>query len=364
MRFGAIFLFIPLLLFGGNKEKVKEIDNKLNTAQKEHSALTQQTQSILKELQRIDREITKSKNKIIKLKAEGKKLEDEIKELSITTDEKQDQLSKKDTSIKGKMVMLYEDKVVNPAPMGITSTSDSMLDTEITDLYINEILKNDNDTRYELTNIIDTLCIQSEAAKLKFQELTKTRAKLETEYSKILKQRKNKSTILKKVKNQTAEKSRLIKELKTARANLEALIAKAASQKSKLQTFAGIIWPLKGKIVSKFGTVIDQQVGTQLLNKGIDIAAPYGTNVIASSDGKVVYEDAFLGYGKMILIDHENGFCTLYAHLSETLVTKGDKVTKSEVIGKVGSSGLIEDPTLHFEIRKSGEAVDPLKILP
>ena len=109
--------------------------------------------------------------------------------------------------------------------------------------------------------------------------------------------------------------------------------------------------------------MIDRELGTKLLNKGIDIQAPYGVNVVAVSNGKVVYEGPFLGYAEIVLLDHENGFCSLYCHLSEILVTEGDKIIKGDVIGRVGTGGLAEEPGLHFELRKNGAAVDPLKWL-
>lgn len=328
MRVSSIFFFIPILLLAGPKDKVKEIQKKLDNAEKEQSSLKQQAQSILRELQKVDYKITKSRDKIIRLKAEELKLETEINELAIATGKTQNQLFQRDTLIKEKLVMLYENKVITPEPdtfdinAGITLLLGSPSE-EATSFYINEILKKDTETQSKLSNLIDTLCIKSDVARAKFQGLAETRARLELEYANILQQRKNKSNILESVKNQADEKTQLIEELKSARANLESLIAKSSSkesQRSQYQKFTDIIWPIQGTIVSKFGTVIDPRVGTQLMNKGIDIAAPYGTNIVASGNGKVTYEGVFLGYGKMILVDHDNGFFVHYMHIYQKVL--------------------------------------------
>jgi septal ring factor EnvC (AmiA/AmiB activator) len=99
------------------------------------------------------------------------------------------------------------------------------------------------------------------------------------------------------------------------------------------------------------------------VNKGIDISAPVGEEIRSVFEGIVLFADWFRGYGKMAIIDHGQGFFSLYAHASELLVKAGDKVTPRQVIGKVGDSGSPEGPRLHFEIRQNGKPVDPLQWL-
>jgi murein DD-endopeptidase MepM/ murein hydrolase activator NlpD len=182
----------------------------------------------------------------------------------------------------------------------------------------------------------------------------------EKEKGNIKREKAKKRYLLKQVKSQLTERQKFIKELEKSRESLEGLIARMRSQKSK-KKFEGMIWPCGGIVVSKFGTVIDPEYGTKLINNGIDIKAPLETLVKVAMDGRVVYADRFYGYGKMILVDHNNSFYTLYAHLSKIGVTKGDYVKRGETIGSVGTTGTIEKPALHFELRINGKAVDPLK---
>lgn len=122
---------------------------------------------------------------------------------------------------------------------------------------------------------------------------------------------------------------------------------------------SGFVWPVQGKIISKFGTTSDG-----LRNDGINIAAPAGAPVIAAADGTVAYAGNQLrGFGNLVLIRHANGLITAYAHNQSLLVQKGDKVKRGATIARVGATGNVSKPQLHFEIRKGEEPVDPMKYL-
>lgn len=118
-------------------------------------------------------------------------------------------------------------------------------------------------------------------------------------------------------------------------------------------------WPVQGKVIGKFGGGSDG-----LKNDGINIAAPVGAPVNAAADGVVAYAGNQLrGFGNMILIRHADGYVTAYAHNQSLLVEKGAKVKRGQTIARVGSTGNVSSPQLHFEIRKGTEPVDPLLML-
>ncbi|MCZ6605763.1 MAG: M23 family metallopeptidase [Alphaproteobacteria bacterium] len=118
---------------------------------------------------------------------------------------------------------------------------------------------------------------------------------------------------------------------------------------------SGLIWPLEGRIISSFGPKRDGR-----RNDGINIAAPRGSPVRAAESGVVAYADSTIrGLGNLLLIKHQGGLITAYAHNEAQLVARGDVVAKGQVIARVGSTGGVASPQLHFEIRRSGNAVDP-----
>jgi len=119
------------------------------------------------------------------------------------------------------------------------------------------------------------------------------------------------------------------------------------------------IWPVKGTIISRFGEGSDDKA-----RKGISIAGTPGAPVLAAAGGKVAYAgDAVRGYGNMIIIKHNDEYLTAYAHNRVILVKEGDTVTKGQKVAELGSTDS-DRPKLHFELRRQGVPVDPLKYLP
>ena len=118
-------------------------------------------------------------------------------------------------------------------------------------------------------------------------------------------------------------------------------------------------WPLRGRVVSTFGA----KPGG-LHNDGINIAAERGAPVRAAGDGIVAYAGNELrGFGELVLIRHDDGWVTAYGHNEDLLVDRGETVERGQIIGRVGATGSVSSPQLHFEIRKGIEAVDPLEYL-
>jgi murein DD-endopeptidase MepM/ murein hydrolase activator NlpD len=122
---------------------------------------------------------------------------------------------------------------------------------------------------------------------------------------------------------------------------------------------SSFLWPVNGKVVSEFGTAEDG-----LHNDGINIAAPRGTPVRAAENGVVVYAGNELrGFGNLLLVRHADGFVSAYAHNESLLVERGATVERGQTIARVGSSGSVTSPQLHFELRRGTEAVDPREYL-
>lgn len=115
------------------------------------------------------------------------------------------------------------------------------------------------------------------------------------------------------------------------------------------------LWPASGAMLESFN---------EATNKGIDIAGKPGDPVIASAAGKVVYAGSGLrGYGKLVIIKHDDDYLSAYAHNQQLLVKEGDSVTKGQKVAELGSTDA-DRPKLHFEIRRKGRPVDPMQYLP
>jgi murein DD-endopeptidase MepM/ murein hydrolase activator NlpD len=133
-----------------------------------------------------------------------------------------------------------------------------------------------------------------------------------------------------------------------------------AWQKNKVPS----LWPVNGKILSRFGERQDPFNGEGEIHTGVDISASMGTPVHAAADGVVLHaEFAAGGYGKLVVIDHGNGMTTRYAHLSSFEVLPGQEIRRGEVLGHSGATGRVTSPHLHYEIRVGGAAVNPYSYL-
>lgn len=121
----------------------------------------------------------------------------------------------------------------------------------------------------------------------------------------------------------------------------------------------GFLWPVRGKIASSFGS---KPNGTR--NDGINIRAAEGAPVMAAENGIVVFAgEEIPGYGRMLLISHADGFMTAYAHNREILVGVGEQVERGQRIARVGRTGNVSSPQLHFELRDGKEPIDPVTLL-
>lgn len=122
----------------------------------------------------------------------------------------------------------------------------------------------------------------------------------------------------------------------------------------------GYIWPINGRVMSYFGSKKDF-----VANKGIDIEAEYGQTIVAARSGRVVFCDENVkGLGKVIIVDHGDGYSTLYANNSTSMVKCGDYVKQNQPIAQAGSTGRAKGPALHFQIRKGHKPQNPYYYLP
>src|SRR5262249_42700654 len=112
-----------------------------------------------------------------------------------------------------------------------------------------------------------------------------------------------------------------------------------------------------------FGVRHDPLIGIPAMHAGLDFRAPSGSPALATAPGTVVTAGWNGGYGRMVEIDHGNGFSTRYAHLSKIHVKVGQKVATGDTVGDVGSTGRSTGPHLHYEIRRNGDIVDPVGFL-
>jgi lipoprotein NlpD len=136
-----------------------------------------------------------------------------------------------------------------------------------------------------------------------------------------------------------------------------AAVAKSKGGKSAQRSRLGWRWPTKGQVVQEFAR-------GDPLRKGVKVGGRIGQPVLAAEAGKVVYAGSgLIGYGRLIIIKHNKNYLSAYGHNRKLLVREGDTVSRGQQVAEVGKNGSGR-AMLHFEIRRNGAPVDPLKLLP
>ena len=167
-----------------------------------------------------------------------------------------------------------------------------------------------------------------------------------------------------------------VKEVLRAQEDLSDLITTLVAQRIKLslelertkklafeKRKGSLLWPVDGAVVASFGRVVHPVYKTVTVNKGIDIDATKGTLVLSVAQGIVEYVGRMRGYGQFIILNHSGGYLTIYAHLDQVKVANGEQVLLGAIVGTVGETGSLTGPKLHFELRDTEGAIDPIKWL-
>ncbi|HEU4403594.1 MAG TPA: peptidoglycan DD-metalloendopeptidase family protein, partial [Candidatus Polarisedimenticolia bacterium] len=179
--------------------------------------------------------------------------------------------------------------------------------------------------------------------------------------------RVRKEAVLSGLKREQLSQKRALSELQDLEQEIRELISRLAApggaRPAPSLRFAGqrglLSWPARGRLAVPFGNVRHPRFNTIVPHPGIDIEAAPGQAVRAVFDGRVIFSDWFKGYGQMLVLDHRDGYLSIYGHVEERLVTTGQEVRQGDLIARSGEGGSFDTPGLYFEIRHEGKPEDP-----
>lgn len=187
--------------------------------------------------------------------------------------------------------------------------------------------------------------------------------------------KKEKHVYLAKITQQKESYEHALQELERSASRIDSLLHELEARRRAAAVhppIGGIVprgakgalpWPVDGSVISFFGRQKHPTFNTYVQRRGIEIKAVEGSAIHAVMPGAVVYADWLKGYGLVIILDHANGFFSLYAHASKILVTVGAQVRVGQAIGETGDTGMTGENTLYFELRNGAEPLDPLQWL-
>ena len=207
------------------------------------------------------------------------------------------------------------------------------------------------------------------------KDLIKNKEKVKAEEQSLEEKKKRKETLLASVKKEEVSHSRMLQELKDASKKIMEIIReseKAETTKEKKEIFTGksfsglkgkLPWPVDGKVIIPYGSQKDPQFNTPIFRSGTYFQSSADSYAKAVHNGKVVFAEWFKGYGQLVIVNHGDGYHTLYGSLSEIFTKVGDIIKGKQILGRVGDSGLLNSSGLYFELRYKGKPLDPLQWL-
>lgn len=160
----------------------------------------------------------------------------------------------------------------------------------------------------------------------------------------------------------TAKLDKLSAEAARQEQSLQELQAYFQDQKSLLASTPSV-WPVRGLVTSDFGVRMDPYTADRVLHAGLDIAGPVGKDVVAPSDGVVVFAGNEGGYGNVLVVDHGYGIKTRFGHLASIKVKPGERVQRGQIVAALGNTGRSTGPHLHYEVRVNGVPQNPRKFI-
>ncbi|MEO0075666.1 MAG: peptidoglycan DD-metalloendopeptidase family protein [candidate division WOR-3 bacterium] len=359
-----LLLIIPLLAqedLDQSRKELEKIQEQLRNIQAKINKLEGEEASVLKRIDAYDEKISLTKKLIRELESQQKQKQKEIIQVSEQIRITENNIKNRRADLENLLVAYYKANRILPLEILISQKSIAQIYQK--NVFLRLIAQDRKNRILEFKKLKENLEIQYRqlsAAKAELQRLKESREKERKNLSNLQDLEKK---VLYKVQTEKTQNKTLEQELKTAAAKLEKLIAdleakrrarKLAPGTHYLEVMKGKLpWPYYGSVVSYFGSQEDPKYKTKIKNTGIDIKTPQNANVKAIANGRVVYADRFMGYGNMIIIDHSDGFYSLYSNLAEFTSDLNENVQQGDIIGKTKD-------ILHFELRVEGKAVDPL----
>ena len=351
-------------------DELDKIKSKIEQERKKLESTTQTQNKILGEMELINKKVKFYNSKTAELQREQAAIQGQIRELEQEIEKIQARLDSQKKMLAQRLHVRYEMGEVGT--LEVLFSSEQISDLVLRDEYLGRVYQRDSDLISEYQAGLSELDKRKQELSEKQVELAANLQAATWTLAQLDSEKTNKKDLLEKVKVEKETRQSAIAELEEAEKNLEdelkELQKKNRSDLIRLQggnapELKKSCLPANGRIEEKFGMRIDPNFGTKTMHKGMDIGAPAGAAVRAIAPGQVVFADWFRGYGNLIIIDHNNGYYSLYAHLDRMDRRAGDAVKKGSLLGTVGDTGSLQGPLLYFELRFHTDAMDPENFL-
>lgn len=345
------------------KNSINSVQQDINSLQAEKNSIQSYINQLDKKMSTLASEISKFEKQIEEKITDIEETKEELEEAKIACDEQYE-------SMKMRIQFIYENPSASLIEM--LCSSDNIAEFINRADYVASMSNYDRDMMDKLIATKEEIALKEETLEAELEELEMMQAELESQKKKVNASINSKKGELTAKANElgdaTADQAAYKKQLEEQERllnEIEDQIARAANPDAYQGSATGFIWPCPAytRISSYFGPRPQPVPGASTNHKGVDLAAPYGSAILASASGVVTTSTYSKSAGNYIVLAHGSGMSTVYMHASALLVSVGETVEQGEVIAKVGSTGYSSGNHLHFGVIKNGTYVNPLNYI-
>jgi len=355
-----------------HQDRLERIRAEIRRYRQKLAQQNRKEQTALEQLNRIDREIDLIRKLIRALRRREAQLKKNIFASNENLLALQEELQRAKAAYASRLVHFYKHKRLDELEvlLSVRTLSQAVVWVK----YVQRISQAD---QRRLRKILDTqakIRLANQKYRSQLADLNRVLREKSSEEHTLRLRRKKRRELLARIRSDKKLYAEKIAEYEQAAREIERLIRMRETDRlkrplnlartSEFPKLRGkMIWPTSGKIIRRFGKIKNPGLNTYYINEGIDIQAPMGADVRATCSGVITAITWQRGRGNIVIVNHYGGYYTVYTHLSQILVNIGDQVSTGDVIGKVGDTGSLSGPVLHFEIWKEKSPVNPLKWL-
>ncbi|WP_136514098.1 murein hydrolase activator EnvC family protein [Geomonas edaphica] len=383
----VLVLALPLLSYAGAKEDLQDIKKQI----KEKNRLITKTQKVETkvsgELVQIQKSLAEKQSSLVALGRDLAVVEKGVDRTLLDIEKERQEAERKKAQINRRVAALYKGGDTGNLRVFFSSESFPQMSENLR--YMRSILQNDKKLFQQYNDNVQRLNKLKQQLEQDAARKEGIRRSMEAKKREIEQEKSRKATYLVKVRQDKQGYLTSLKELQANAGRLQSMIRKLEAKSRKAYSAKGrskgsegkqpgvtakatpvpgrglgaqkgkLSLPVRGNIVDRFGRHKHPDFDSFTVSNGISIQAPAGSAIHAIDDGEVIFANYFKGYGNMIIVDHGEGFFSLYAHASSIAKRVGAKVTRNEVLASVGDVDSAKGPMLYFEIRYQGKPVDP-----
>ncbi len=363
----AVMLCVPVF-YGSETASAATVQEKINSATKEKQEALEKMKKaesdkndVIAQSEQLNREIDLIQSEIYEIDAIIEEADGQIKEKEEEILKYEQEIEVQDEEFKA--VLRSMDESSTGSYLELLLSSESFSEFFVNLETIKEITEHDTAIINEMVSLKNEVEAAKAVIESRKNEQEEARNIASDKENSLQKKLDEKEALAKELEKDIEKYKKVYDDARRQEEALKASLSSSLSSSSNSQYLGGeFCWPAPSyvRISSPYGYRNHPIFGVKKFHSGVDLAAPGGSNILAATDGTVKMAGWNGGYGNCVVIDHGGGVSTLYGHASRLLVSKGQKVTKGQVIAKVGTTGNSTGNHLHFEVLINGKTTDPM----